>query len=130
MVLLEGAVRRGAAPRDRSRARWRHGRAAMNGAGRIRTRARRAMIAHGGQATTRQVMSWIWPKRSTFRSGDYERARKALRAFCEPVRYERRGRFSRRPGGLLWRAVGPIERARTDRPMTGRLWWQKSDQPV
>jgi hypothetical protein len=94
-----------------------------NGPGRARVGARRAIIAGGGQCTTREAMAWIWPRRKTFTRTHYTRTRKALREFCEPVRYERRGRCSTTPGGLTWLARGPIERAET-RLTGGRLWWQ------
>jgi hypothetical protein len=96
----------------------------MNGPGRIRARTRRAFIAAGDRlVTTRELMAWIWPRRSTFRRVHYDRARRAAREAAEPVGYLRRGRNSKAPGGLLWRAVGPVEPAKPRRPMTGRLWW-------
>jgi hypothetical protein len=105
------------------------GAAMSNGPGRIRIRARRAVIAGDGIITTRQAMVWIWPRRQTFRSSHYERARKVLREFCEPIGYERRGRCSTRPGGLVWRAMRTVERAQPHNPPTGKLWPKGSKYP-
>src|SRR5262245_14199291 len=95
----------------------------MNGPGRIRVRTRRAFVAAGDRLlTTRELMEWIWPRRSTFGRVHYDRARRAAREIAEPVRYLRRGRFSKAPGGLLWRLRVPQLRE-PPRPMAGRLWW-------
>ena len=93
----------------------------MNGT-KTAMRARRAIIAGGGSCTTRQAMAWIWPRRSTFTRTHYRVAARALRAFCEPAGYERRGRNSTRPGGYVWRAKRAITRVRPAK-LTGRLWW-------
>jgi hypothetical protein len=90
----------------------------MNGPGRLRRAARRAILAGGGTCTTRQAVEWAWPNRpAPYPPGHYKRIRKVLGEFCERVGYQWRG-------GIVWRAER-IERARSPHPMTGRLWWQR-----
>src|SRR5262249_26261621 len=87
----------------------------MNGAGRIRTRCRRCFVAAGGRpGTTGELVCWIWPRRSTFTTTHYKRAREPAREIAEPGPYPRRGRNSRAPGSLNWTLRAPVERPCAD----------------
>jgi hypothetical protein len=98
----------------------------MNGPGRIRTRVRRAFIAAGDrELTTSEILAWVYPRGGILHNQQRRRVREAAGEFAERVRLERRGRSF----VILWRAVGPVERARARHRPTGRLWhgWPPTD---
>jgi len=59
----------------------------------------------GGQWCDAQCRR-VWPNDVEFPSR--HRGRAAASLFADPVRYDRRGRFSKEPGGILWRAKDPL----------------------
>jgi hypothetical protein len=80
--------------------------AAMNARGsRVLHRVNRAFVALGDQlVATGTLVRMVWPRRSWFRPWHYQRAKRAaVELGAEVVGHERRGRFSRSPGGLLWK---------------------------
>jgi hypothetical protein len=78
----------------------------MNARGsRVLHRVNRAFVALGDQlVATGTLVRMVWPRRSWFRPWHYQRAKRAaVELGAEVVGHERRGRFSRSPGGLLWK---------------------------
>jgi len=69
--------------------------------GRRRRQIERAFIALGDTISTGQAIRWVWPRRSQFRSGQYERVRVVLAEIADPV-----GRGATRGRPVLWRLRG------------------------
>jgi hypothetical protein len=91
----------------------------VNGAGKVRTRVHRALIAAAGcEISTSDVLAWVYPREERLHNQQRRAIRKVLEGLCERVRLERRGRSF----VVIWRARGAIERARPQHPPTGRLW--------
>jgi hypothetical protein len=81
----------------------------MNGSGRWLRQVRRAFICDPGRLwSTGELLRRVSPRGPRFDIYEYARIRRAAAIFATAIRYERRGRFSRSPGGLLWRAKDPL----------------------
>jgi hypothetical protein len=81
----------------------------MNGPGRFRRRNWQAFVADPGRRwSTGELVRRARPRSSRFNRNEYTRVREIAAEFAEPVGYARRGRFSKTPGGLLWRARFPL----------------------
>jgi hypothetical protein len=80
----------------------------MNGPGRWRRQVRRAFLGNPSKIWgTGELLRKIKP-RGPFDVQEYARVRRAAALFADSVGYARRGRFSRAPGGILWRAKHPL----------------------
>jgi hypothetical protein len=79
----------------------------MNARGsRVRHRVFRAFVAMAGQdVSTGELVRWAWPRRARFLPLHYERVRAAAAEVAEAVGHAHRGRNTRVPGGLIWRAL-------------------------
>jgi hypothetical protein len=74
--------------------------------GRVRDRVWKAFIALDGQmVSTGELVRRTWPRRQgPFNSAEYARVRAAAAEVADVVGHDHRGRNSRVPGGLIWRA--------------------------
>src|SRR5215510_13492354 len=91
----------------------------MNGR-RWRRQVARCFLTAGRPVSTGELCRWLWPRRARFDSWHYAEARALARELAERGEYQRRGRWSTQPGGVVWRLKGapePVERA-----PTGRIW--------
>jgi hypothetical protein len=66
--------------------------------GRRRRQIERAFVALGDTISMGQAIRYVWPRRSRFRPGQYERVREALAEIADPL-----GRGTTKGRPVLWR---------------------------
>ncbi len=80
----------------------------MSRPGRTERRVWRAFACDSRLWTTGELIREVLPRRSWFWNYQYTLVRRAAALFADPVGYERRGRCSKSPGGIVWQPKRPL----------------------